>query len=101
MLNERLRLQDLFDNGDITDCIDEGVRVKLIALLPRQLESRNKFRNFELASGPMYDWLEVKRANDHLCSLAMTYGFVNLDQDNRSGEVGLFVKKWIRWFSIW
>ena len=53
MLNERLRLQDLFNNGDVTDCMDEKVRVKLIALLPRQLESRNKFGNFKLASGPM------------------------------------------------
>ena len=53
MLNERLRLQDLFDNGDVTDYINEKVRVKLIALLPRQLESRNKLGNCELASGPM------------------------------------------------
>ena len=43
----------MFDNGDVTDYIDEKVQVKLIALLPRQLESRNKFGNFELASEPM------------------------------------------------
>ena len=45
----------MFGNGDVTDCIDEKVRVKLIALLSRQLGPMNKFRNFKLARGPMYD----------------------------------------------
>ena len=39
MLDKRLRLQGLFVNGDVIGCIDEKVQVKLIALLPRQLNT--------------------------------------------------------------
>ena len=50
---------------------------KVNSAITKTIRDKEQVRNFELASGPMYDWLEVKRANDHLCSLAMTYGFID------------------------
>ena len=46
MLNERLRLQDLFDNGDVIDCIDENGTNKVNSTIAKTIRVKEQVWKF-------------------------------------------------------